>query len=73
MKLLGHLILILFLSSLSLVADDSGGSATLKENLDLPFSIPGANQEDEDAPEIISLYGSTYRADGFVFVIGPKT
>ena len=72
MKLLGHLILILFLSSLSLVADDSGGSATLKENLDLPFSIPGANQEDEDAPEI-TLYGSTYRGDGFVFVSGPAT
>ncbi len=70
MKLLGHLFLVLFLSP-SLVADESGGSATLKENLDLPFSISGANQEDEDAPEIIALYGSTYRADGFVFVSGP--
>ena len=70
MKLLRHLILILFLSSLSLVADDTGGSATLKENLDLPFSISGVDQE-EDAPEIIALYGSTYRADGFVFVSGP--
>ena len=49
-----------------------GGSAQrdLKENLDLPYAAvdgPGA-EEDEDAPEIVVLYGQSFEGDGFVFL-----
>jgi hypothetical protein len=48
-------------------AADGGGS--LKENLDLPFDAIGDNEEEEEAPEIVSFYGQTLEADAFFYVI----
>jgi len=44
-----------------------GGLA--KENLDLPYDAIGLNEEEEDAPEVVSFYGQTLEGDGFFYVI----
>jgi Mg-chelatase subunit ChlD len=49
-------------------AQESGGGAT-KENLDLPFDAIGDNEEEEEAPEIVSFYGQTLEADAFFYII----
>ncbi len=48
---------------------DLGGGATTKENLDLPFDALGENEEEEDAPEIVSFYGQQLEGDGFFYVV----
>ncbi|MBI4603136.1 MAG: hypothetical protein HY721_14350 [Planctomycetes bacterium] len=40
----------------------------LKENLDLPFDAAAAIDDEEDAPEIVVLYGQVLEGDGFIFV-----
>jgi len=60
-----------FLSPLGLVpatAQDNAGGDT-KENLDLPFDAIGENEDEEEAPEIVSFYGQTLEADGFFYVV----
>jgi hypothetical protein len=45
------------------------GGVALKENLDLPFNALGRSaEEEEDAPEIVVLYGQEFEGDGFVFL-----
>ena len=46
-----------------------GGGAATKENLDLPFDAMGENEEEEDAPEIVTFYGQQLEGDGFFYVI----
>ncbi len=43
---------------------------SFKANLDLPVSFVSTTEEDEDAPEVVELYGATFESDGFVFVGG---
>ena len=37
------------------------------------ITILMADDDDEEAPEVVSLYGSVFEGDGFVFVGGPTT
>ncbi len=54
-------------------AQDLTGSF-VKSNLDLPsHSFGQAGDDDEEAPEVVSLYGVAFEGDGFVFVGGPTT
>src|SRR5262245_687158 len=46
-----------------------GGGAAVKENLDLPFDAIGENENEEEAPEIVSFYGTQLEGDGFFYVI----
>ncbi len=67
----------IFIASLwglsGLPAQDLTGISA-KGNLDLPVrSFSRAGDDDEDAPEIVELYGSAFEGDGFVFVGGPTT
>ncbi len=56
-----------------LAAQDLTGTF-VKSNLDLPVrSFGQAGDDDEEAPEVVSLYGSVFEGDGFVFVGGPTT
>lgn len=47
----------------------SQSAETTKENLDLPYDAVGNNEDDEDAPEVVSFYGQTLEGDGFFYVI----
>ena len=51
-------------------AQELGGGVALKENLDLPFNAVGKSgeEEEEEAPEIVVLYGQAFEGDGFVFL-----
>ena len=40
-----------------------------KENLDLPFDAIGENEEEEDAPEVVTFYGTQLEGDGFFYII----
>jgi Mg-chelatase subunit ChlD len=44
------------------------GGAAVKENLDLPFDAIGENENEEEAPEIVSFYGTQLEGDGFFYV-----
>ena len=50
-------------------AQELGGTAATKENLDLPFDAVGDSQEEEDAPEIVTFYGQQMEGDGIFYVI----
>ncbi len=53
-------------------SDLTGGDLTSglsKANLDLPFNAGGSSEEDEEAPEIVSFYGSMYEASAVVFCL----
>ena len=50
-------------------AQELGGTAATKENLDLPFDAIGENDEEEDAPEIVTFYGQQLEGDGIFYVI----
>ena len=42
----------------------------LKENLDLPYNAGGSiGEDDEDAPEVVVFYGSSYEASAVVFAL----
>ncbi len=45
------------------------GTEFARFNLDLPFNAGGVDEEDEEAPEIVYLYGSTYEANAVVFCL----
>ena len=45
------------------------GTDFARFNLDLPYNAGGSDEEDEEAPEIIYLYGSTYEANAVVFCL----
>ncbi|MBI4603349.1 MAG: hypothetical protein HY721_15465 [Planctomycetes bacterium] len=54
-------------ASLVSAGGDSPASRATKENLDLPFdAIAEREAAEEDAPEILVLYGQEYEADVFV-------
>ena len=40
-----------------------------KQNLDLPYDAIGDGEDEEDAPEIVTFYGTTLEGDGFFYVI----
>ena len=61
-------VFVLLLSPAFLKAQSVGGAA-IKENLDLPFDALGAAEEEEDAPEIVTFYGTQLEGDGFFYVI----
>jgi Mg-chelatase subunit ChlD len=45
------------------------GSGTLKENLDLPYDARGEEEEEEDAPEIVTFYGTQLEGDGIFYCV----
>lgn len=49
------------------VAQDGGGA--VKENLDLPYDARGEEEEEEDAPEIVTFYGQQLEGDGLFYVV----
>src|SRR5688572_20689265 len=53
----------------SLRAQSLGGTAALKENLDLPYDALGDAEAEEDAPEIVTFYGTQLEGDGFFYII----
>jgi len=61
-------VFVLLLSPVFIKAQSVGGAA-IKENLDLPFDALGASEEEEDAPEIVTFYGTQLEGDGFFYVI----
>ena len=40
-----------------------------KQNLDLPYDSIGDGEDEEDAPEIVTFYGTMLEGDGFFYVI----
>jgi hypothetical protein len=50
-------------------AQELAGTAATKENLDLPFDAIGDSEEEEDAPEIVTIYGQQMEGDGIFYVI----
>jgi hypothetical protein len=50
-----------------LIADGLG--TPLKENLDLPFDALGGEEEEEEAPEVVTFYNLNLEAEGFFYVI----
>ena len=44
---------------------DGAGGANQLRPLDLPAGGPGGQEDDEDAPETISFFGSEYEGDAF--------
>ena len=49
--------------------DLGGGGVATKENLDLPFDAIGDNEEEEDAPEIVTFYGQQLEGDGLFYAV----
>lgn len=45
------------------------GGASVKENLDLPYDARGEEEEEEDAPEIITFYGEQFEGDGIFYCV----
>jgi Mg-chelatase subunit ChlD len=43
--------------------------AQIKENLDLPFDALGEEEDEEDAPEVVSFYSTSLEGDGFFYVV----
>ncbi len=44
-------------------------SFSVRQNLDLPYNAGGVSEEDEEAPDIIFLYGGMYEANAVVFCL----
>jgi Mg-chelatase subunit ChlD len=40
-----------------------------KENLDLPYDALGEDEDEEEAPEVVSFYGQSLEGDGFFYSI----
>ena len=62
-------LLLVFGLRLSTRAQELGGTGGTKENLDLPFDAIGDEQEEENAPEIVTFYGQTIEGDGIFYVV----
>ena len=55
-------------------AGEPGGKTIKKDNLDLPVTASGSDQEaEEEAPEVVVLYGRVYESDLFVIAGTPVT
>jgi Mg-chelatase subunit ChlD len=50
-------------------AQDMAGGVGTKENLDLPFDAGGEQEEEEDAPEIVTFYGEQLEGDGIFYTV----
>ena len=59
---------LLLAASTSARAQDSAGGLT-KENLDLPYDALGEDEDEEEAPEVVSFYGQSLEGDGFFYSI----
>jgi Mg-chelatase subunit ChlD len=46
-----------------------GGGGATKENLDLPFDALGEEEEEEEAPEVVTFYGTQLEGDGIFYCI----
>jgi len=46
-----------------------GGGGATKENLDLPFDALGEEEEEEEAPEVVTFYGTQLEGDGVFYCI----
>jgi len=57
----------ILLLSLSIPPATHAGEGVTKANLDLPFDASSAQEEEEEAPEIVVFYGQQYEADGIFF------
>jgi len=55
------------LLSLGFPAANHAGEGLTKANLDLPFEAGAAQEDEEEAPEIVVFYGQQYEADGIFF------
>jgi hypothetical protein len=56
--------------SSSITAQDLGGPVGTKENLDLPLDASAnLEEEEEDAPEIVTFYGQQLEGDGIFYVV----
>ncbi len=53
------------ITTVSVVIAEEGGSSGAKRPLDLPVGKPGEAEEEEDAPETISFWGSELEGDAF--------
>lgn len=62
-------LLVLGLRYSSRAQELGGGSGAVKENLDLPFDAIGESEEEEDAPEIVTFYGTQLEGDGLFYVV----
>lgn len=61
-----RILLLLFLVPAFCLAVGAAGELTgAKSPLDLPSGGPGDRQDDEDAPETITFYGSEYEGQAF--------
>jgi len=67
-RLLSALVFLTLLAPQCLFAQGALAGGT-KENLDLPFDAIGENEEEEDAPEVVTFYGTQLEGDGFFYVI----
>jgi len=63
------IVLPLFLAAPLLAQVGTGGGAVTKQNLDLPYDAIGDGEDEEEAPEIVTFYGTTLEGDGFFYVI----
>jgi len=62
-------LLVLGLGAPRAAAQDLSLGGGVKENLDLPYDAVGESEEDEDAPEIVTFYGTNLEGDGIFYVI----
>jgi Mg-chelatase subunit ChlD len=54
---------------LLLLASTGTAWPQVKENLDLPFDALAEEEEEEDAPEVVSFYSTNLEGDGFFYVV----
>ena len=66
-NVLGLLVCVVCVASASFLQGQ--GTATTKQNLDLPYDAIGDGEDEEEAPEIVTFYGTTLEADAFFYVI----
>ena len=66
---LSLLLLATFVSFVGLAATDVRGDGELRRPLDLPSGGAGGDEDEEDAPETITFYGSDYEGDCFVWAL----
>ena len=58
-----------FLIESPLVQGEAIDSQSLKANLDLPFNVSSLEEDEEDAPEIITFFGGVHEAEGVFFCL----
>ena len=68
-RLVGPVALALGIFVASVSAPDTGSSQSSRLNLDLPFDVTFANEDDEAAPEFLVFYGNLYEASSVVLCL----